>query len=172
MMSDEMESMNAMRGPAIDLRAIRAPRALVMLTLTLLALEFLFGNIWSLWPGTMPTSVSQLFGSSAGSYGYLSAHAFVAVLLVISSIALIAFIYRLHRRPLLAVSVAGFLMIVFAALSGSALLETGNSDYSLLMAVFFLSAWTMNLMIAVRIRVLTRIGRYRAMRAAGSPPAA
>lgn len=173
MMPEEAESLHAMRGPAIDPRLTRAPRALVMLTLLLLALEFLFGNIWSIWPGTMPTSVSQLFGSSAASYGYLTAHAAVAVLLVLTSIVLVAFIARLHRTPILVTSIVAFLLIVFAGLSGSALLSTGNSDYALLMAVFFLSAWTMNIMIAVRLRQLTRIARYRAMHlmAPPAPPA-
>lgn len=168
---DPAMRVQAFRGPPIDPTLTRAPRALVMLTLLLLALEFLFGNIWSIWPTTAPTNVSQLFGSSAASYGYLSAHAFVAIALVLSSVALIVFIRRLHRTPLLVSSVVAFLLTGLAAVSGSELLATQNNDYALLMAVGFLAAWTLDLMIALRLRMISRMAYFRAMHPEAPPSA-
>lgn len=168
MMSDEMHAELASRYPLADPRKTVAPRALIMLSQLLLLLVFLFGVSSSLWPpsGGWPASVQGLFGPSAGSYGYLSAHAIAAVLLVIVELLLVVFVYRLGRPPLFFVTLAAFLLIVVAAVAGSLTLSqaaTGDSSYYiLLMTTAFLAAWTLNLLVTVRLRIITRAARLRA----------
>ncbi len=147
----------------IELDDTRMARALAGATIVLLGVEFLLGLAVSLWTTKLPANLSFLFGSSAFSYGYLSAHAIVGALLVLVEIGLIVSVYRLHR-PLLAVSAGStFVLTIVAAAFGSAFLASGdNAIYAFGMALFFLGAWTSAILLQARLRFATRWVRYRA----------
>ncbi|MCW6168030.1 MAG: hypothetical protein LVQ64_06290 [Thermoplasmatales archaeon] len=154
----------------IELDRTRMARALVGATVVLLGVEFLLGLAVSLWTTKLPANLSFLFGSSAFSYGYLSAHAIIGAVLVLVEIGLIVSVYRLHR-PFLAVSAGStFVLTIVAAAFGSAFLASGdNAIYAFLMALFFLGAWTSAILLQARLRFATRWTRYRARQP--DPPA-
>ncbi len=159
------------RGPPIDPRTTVVPRVLVMLLLVGLFADFVIGVAVSVWGPALPSSVSTLFGPNAGSYGWLSVHAFLAVVLVILGILLIAFAGRLHRPRLLFGAVTPFVFLLLAAVSGYALVaSSGNGSYVVLMAVFFLGAWTFYAMLATRLRRAAWMAVRRERMMSGAPP--
>lgn len=163
------------RGPPIDPRKTVVPRALVMVLFLGLFVEFVIGVAVSVWGPAIPSSVSSLFGANAGSYGWLSVHAVLAVLLVLLALGLIVTVVRLHRPRLTFGAVGGFLFILLAALAGYGYIASGgNSLYVIFMAVFFLIAWTAYARLAMQLRRATRMAfrRAHANAGAGTPPAA
>jgi|GEM_PF-3594061 len=161
------------QGPPIDPRKTVVPRVLVMLLLVGIFAEFVIGVAVSVWGPLPPSSVATLFGPNAGSYGWLSVHAILAVLLVILGILLIASIGRLHRPLLLFGAVAAFVLVLLAALSGYGFVAgSGNGSYVVLMGVFFLVAWTFYVMVATRLRRAAWMAMRRERMNSGAPPAA
>ncbi|MGI0055608.1 MAG: hypothetical protein ACREBZ_07875 [Thermoplasmata archaeon] len=159
------------RFPPIDPRKAVLPRALAGLSQLLLTLVFIFGVSAALWTTSWPSNLSGLLGPNASSYGYLSVHVVLAIILVIVEIVLIAFVARLGRGPILGMSIATFLLTVVAAIAGSlTLMQPAQPLYVLLMALAFLAAWTTNLFLTVRLRWMQRAARWRSTHP--TPPAA
>lgn len=161
------------RGPPVDPKATVGPRVIVMLLLIGLFAEFVIGVVLAAWGTTLPSSVSALFGPNAGSYGWLSVHAVLAVLLVILGLALIVLVARLHRPFLLFGAIAGFVFIALAALSGYGFVEfPGNPAYIVFMGIFFLLGWTAYTRLAMQLRRSARWAMRRERMQAGPPPPA
>ncbi len=155
----------------IDPQRLRAPRGLVMAILTGLLVEFVAGMAVATWPPTFPTSLQPLFGSSAGSYGWLSVHVIVGVLLLVLAIVLVALLGRVGRPGLVVGSVMGLALILLAALCGAAFIDlNGNGIYAVLMALFFLAAWTSYLLLSVRLRRVTWMSLRAAVPGSPQPP--
>ena len=160
------------RGPPIDPHATVLPRLFVMVLLTGLFAEFVIGVDVSVWGPNIPSAVSTLFGPGAGSYGWLSVHAVLAVLLVLLGMALVATVGRLHRRRLTFGAVGGLLSVLLSALSGYGYIaSSGNALYAVFMAIFFLIGWSAYARLATQLRhAAHRAMRFERMNAAGAPP--
>ncbi|MFZ0699017.1 MAG: hypothetical protein WAN74_02320 [Thermoplasmata archaeon] len=143
-----------------------------MLLLIGLFADFVIGVGVSVWGPNIPSSVSTLFGPGAGSYGWLSVHAVLAVLLVLLGIALIVMVGRLHRPRLTFGAAGGFLFVLLAALSGYGYIaSSGNALYVVFMAIFFLIGWTAYARLAMQLRHAAHRAMRFDRRNTGAPPA-
>ncbi len=118
-------------------------RGTFLVTLILLVIQYIFGmivNLYVQFPSTL-IGGKAVWGWAMSSTLVVPIHALLGTVLLIAAIVALVLSIRIRRVPELLTSVLGFVMIVFAWLSGILFLSFGQQNgVSLQMAIGFIGA--------------------------------
>ncbi len=139
--------------PAVSVEAsMRWIRALTMLVLLLLAVQFLVGMVVNLvvqLPDAHPgAQAGEYFSGVVQGVSWalvaaalpLQAHVFLGVVLLVASLAILALAIASRKRTWIVTAVLGWMGIMAAGFNGASFLNYGHDFSSLLMSIGFLLA--------------------------------
>ncbi len=114
---------------------------LIMIQFTLLLIEFIIGMVVNLYV-SIPEPIKGSFFMSSGAIALLAHIGFGALVAILGVLIFFLALMQGNRRDIL-FTAFGFIFVVAAAISGLAFLFDGqNPTFSLLMAAFFIFAFS------------------------------
>ncbi len=114
---------------------------LIMIQFTLLLIEFIIGMVVNLYV-SIPEPIKGSFFMSSGAIALLAHIGFGALVAILGVLIFFLALMQGNRRDIL-FTAFGFIFVVAAAISGLAFLFDGqNPAFSLLMATFFIFAFS------------------------------